>query len=525
MKRFKNIKLVVAFVALFSLLGCKKFLNVEPIDSLSGNNFWRNINDAETFTLEVYRLFRVGVGIDRPVLLIGDFRHAPIFWPSNAYPRRPDINMMSRGQIKSIITTPRPTPGTDADRFWTYNAEWDRVDDWTPVYKVIQSANILYDMVPKIAENDPTISAAIVKKYQAEAVFMRCMSYFILLRLYGDVPYYTDPYNEKPLPRTAHVEVANKCLEELAKIKNDLPWTYADPANRGVRAMRGSALALMMHLNMWCAGFDKKNAEKYYNAVDALGDELRIEGVEKEHAYELLPLDRTPEIFAGRTKEGLFEIPNNVNYGESLSNLRKTFFAHVLHEPYFTLNQNSANSEVVYNPSFLYTIFPESEADGRKELWFDESMYLGTGAFNYFKFFNFAYGQANTTNSVGNYQIVFRLADAILLQAEALAKLSKEAKAIELLNVVRERGQAGLYPSYNNYKNSIDDAIYYERCKELMGEGHYYYDLVRTEKIYDGKYTTYPMSYADFLNGGWTWPINAKALNNNPFMTLNDFWN
>src|SRR5690606_14094322 len=182
------------------------------------------------------------------------------------------------------------------------------------------SANILHEKVPAIAENDPSISPATVKRYQAEAVFKRSLTYFFLIRLYGDVPYYTNAYNQDPLPRMNHVQVAKNCLAELEAVKDDLPWTYEDPADRSVRAMRGSALALLMHLNMWCAGFDEGNKRLYYEAVDKLGDELRLVGMEQQGAYALLPIEETASIFNGRSKEGLFEIPTNPNYQSNTSN-------------------------------------------------------------------------------------------------------------------------------------------------------------------------------------------------------------
>jgi len=110
------------------------------------------------------------------------------------------------------------------------------------------------------------------------------------------------------------------------------------------------------------------------------------------------------------------------------------------------------------------------------------------------------------------------------LQAEANANLGDEGKATTLLNRIRARAEAGLYPASNNYDNNLKDAIYWERCKELMGEGHYYYDLVRTGKLYDAKYCFNPITYSDYLQEAWTWPINPKAMNNNPYMTLNNYW-
>jgi len=399
MKKTKNTKIGIILLLPLLLAGCDKFLNVAPKDSLSGNNFWRDAADAETFTLEVYRLFRQGIGIERPTVLAGDVRNAPVVGRTGN-PNRVDLNQMARGMVGTVVRTRRIDDGgtQQANTFWVTHVLWNRMDDWNPHYKVIQSANILYDRAPQIAENDPSIPPAVVKRYQAEAVFMRCMTYFILLRLYGDVPYYTEAYHQRPLPRTPHVQVARNCIADLEEHYRDLPWTHGDPADRSVRAMRGAALALMMHLNMWCAGFDESNKRLYYEAVDRLGDELRLEGMEQRGAYALLPIGETASIFNGRSREGLFEIPTNPNYQsntgtgrEQIESFRRHFVGHVLHAPYFSLNAASAESELWYQTAYMETIYPLGETDRRIEEWFTKNatpiqdMYTGGVRFLFFK--------------------------------------------------------------------------------------------------------------------------------------------
>lgn len=506
-----------------SLLSCDKFLNVEPVDSLSGNNFWKDAQDAETFTLEVYRLFREASLLKGPYFIMGELRNAPVR-KTGSYPNRWDIQYAANGNVSRLAYESRPAVGTDADRFWTYNVEWDKLDDWTPFYKVIQSSNILEQNISRLAENDKSISDAIIKSYQAEAVYMRCLSYFFLIRLYGDVPYFVTANNKDPLPRLYHVEVAKNCIAELEKVKNNLPWTYEEPANRGVRAMRGSALALLMNLYMWIAGFDEANAPTYYNEVDKLGDELVVEGMEAAGAYELLPLNRMDEIFQGRSKETLFEIPNSVNYqGFVSANSRKMIPFYVLDGFMVNLNQDKINAELAYSPNYLTTMYPEGELDGRKAVWFEDENWLsGDGKFRFYKFLNFEFKGSNSAENYGNSITIFRMAESILLQAEANAALGKPDKAAALLNRVRARAEASLYPS-NGYDN-VGEAIFYERCKELMGEGWFFFDVVRTKKIIDIKYVERPISYSMFQAGAWTWPIDRKALTNNPYMKLN-YWN
>ena len=111
------------------------------------------------------------------------------------------------------------------------------------------------------------------------------------------------------------------------------------------------------------------------------------------------------------------------------------------------------------------------------------------------------YGNNSITSNSGN-QIVFRYAGALLLYAEALAALgTNDTKANELLNRIRHR--AGASESFSSGKE-LQDAIFWERQRELIGEGHYYYDLVRTGKISNIAYCAHPIRRTDFNVGAWT---------------------
>lgn len=70
-------------------------------------------------------------------------------------------------------------------------------------------------------------------------------------------------------------------------------------------------MALLMHVNMWLAGFDESQKNTYYEAVVDYGDQL----VEKSgSAYTLLPLSQTATLFRGGSNEGIFEIVQNLSY-------------------------------------------------------------------------------------------------------------------------------------------------------------------------------------------------------------------
>jgi hypothetical protein len=103
-------------------------------------------------------------------------------------------------------------------------------------------------------------------------------------------------------------------------------------------------------------------------------------------------------------------------------------------------------------------------------------------------------------NNIYNYNsedaanvYILRLADVFLLYAEACKNTSDNADALEYLNKVRRRAYGYAYnsPSAVDYKSLTDNTpaqgdpvlgnnpLYYERWAELMGEGHWWFDVCR----------------------------------------------
>jgi hypothetical protein len=83
-------------------------------------------------------------------------------------------------------------------------------------------------------------------------------------------------------------------------------------------------------------------------------------------------------------------------------------------------------------------------------------------------------------NYDNNYRAI-RYADVLLMAAEAEAQ-SGGANAEDYLNQVRARAYGDNSQDYTSSEGSLLEAIYSERRKELAGEGHRFFDLVRTNK-------------------------------------------
>lgn len=508
----------VLLMALMTV-GCKKFLSLDPPSSLSGNNFWRNKDDVEGFVNGLYMLFRSSVfrsdmkaatGEDEFPFFAwsGDMRGAPIHRNPSAFSGRAYINLLPGNDIKTLVNGGAGYDGLYNDLF-----NVNRFTQWDRFFKTIASANIAVSVIPDVS--DPTLSTGDKNKYMGEAIFIRNLCYFFMVRLWGDVPYYTDPYFTGAQKRENKVTVLKNILQDMERSKEYLPWTHNNPSHVAVHAMKGSAIVLMMHVNMWLACFDAANKDLYYQNVDKLGDELD----QNNGAYQLLPLSRTKEIFKGRTREGLFEIPQNINYGETFG--WSSFSDNVLYAPY--KYYNILNSYLSYQTEFMEKIFPRDVADNRKSVWYvEEHLYSGGDKFMMLKFANvYANDQAENVNPDDN-QMVFRLSDAYLLQAEACAETGNYQKARLKANMIRARAGA---PDLTSSGDDLKDDIFYERCRELMGEGQYWYDVVRTRRITNPKYNFgYHCTVSQFNAGAWTWPIDPANRLNNPEITLNNYW-
>ncbi|WP_231390145.1 RagB/SusD family nutrient uptake outer membrane protein [Sphingobacterium pedocola] len=515
----KRYYLYIAMLFAMGVSSCgKEWLKVTPIDNLSGNNYWQTEEDVKMFVGGLYSGFRTATMQQAFFPGTGDLRCAPLNRNSGSNATGAFMNWLSfvrDNNLNGIFDQ-----YTDPARNYEPNQDFfgfHQIRDWSHFYRVIAKANIAVYEIDNM--EDGILSESKKNQYIAEAVFMRNLSYFFLVRLFGNVPYYTEAYHDKSIGRTPMLDVLQAIDADMTMYYKDLPWTQEDPTEVGNRAMRGGAIALMMHINMWLAGFSDANKTTFYERTVSLGREVIDEN---EGSYGLMPLKQTKEIFKGRTKEGLFEITQNYNYGETF-HLSAMYADNVLRAPYKF--ETIKNSYIHYDLDFMEEMYPRDLADERKSTWFEEdNLYAQDGQFVVLKNVNIFREEGEDFNPDDN-MIVFRYADVILLRAEALAEIggaANETEATNLINLIRSRANAA--PLAGEAGQELKDFIWWERVRELLGEGHFYYDLVRTKRVLNSEFCV-PIPIDAFYRGAWTWPIDRKALVNNPSMTLNPYWN
>jgi hypothetical protein len=113
--------------------------------------------------------------------------------------------------------------------------------------------------------------------------------------------------------------------------------------------------------------------------------------------------------------------------------------------------------------------------------------------------------------------IFTRLEDIVLLRAEALSVLGDTSGARnEVTIVMTKRGITAI----NQTNKELIDLIFEERNRELLGEGHRWYDLVRYNRIKQNN-----PAFTELINsGGIYWPISRKLIGQNHLLTQNPYW-
>jgi hypothetical protein len=208
----KQFIFIIALITGISFTSCKKYLDEQPQDEVSQDDYWRTQDDAINAVNNCYRWLG---DVDNRMFLscATDDSYSWSNWPS-------DVQYAGNGSA---------TSGTGM--FANF---------WSNLYRMIASCNDVLDNIDRVT----TLDNDLRNRLKGEARFIRAYAYQQLIGLYGDVALrtHTPPIEEFHISRTPRAEVAAFIVRELDTISNFLPVSY-DAANYG-RATKGAALAL-----------------------------------------------------------------------------------------------------------------------------------------------------------------------------------------------------------------------------------------------------------------------------------------
>lgn len=365
---------------------------------------------------------------------------------------------------------------------------------WSSAYSYIYQANAIIEGLHR----STVLNTQIRDQLSAEATFIRAMSYFYIVNLFGDVPLVltTDYTSSSVQSRTPASQVYQQLVTDLANAQASLPSYHGKtdslPASK-IRATRWAAAALLSRVYLYQK--DWLNAERQASFVIDSGPFHLMADLSQvflatsdETILQFVPL--TP-VFS--TAEGAYFLPTGVNG-----------------KPNFILSD---------------TMVKAFEAgDARKSAWTKTTSVIGK---DYCSPYKYKVLQSNGTHT--EYNIVFRLAEQYLIRAEARVQLAKTAEAANDINTIRLRAGLPALPASPTQLQLLM-ALIHERQTELFTEwGHRWFDLRRWPSLLnpsDPQHRSADDILPAIKGANWqpykiVWPVPSIELRNNIYLVQN----
>lgn len=494
MKRFNLKNGVLGILFLSTIIGCSDdFVEIEPKGVFLSENYYSNQTEAFSGLVSVYDILRKQSG---------GFENM--------------IAMMNAGSDDHFAGGGSSTDGVGIQSFsnYTINTNTIPLSFWSDYYQGIFRANVLLQRIPEANMDDN-----LRNQYIAEARALRGIYYFELVRMFKNVPLITSPLEPSEfltVPQADPAAVYAQIEEDLLFSIDYLPSTIANMGVDAGRLTKGAAQAMLGKVFL----FQGKNTL----AAEQLAQVNGTPGQTNQYGNKLL--DNFGDLWLVANKfnqESILEVAHtNVGlsgWGNWGSGTDEGNSLNVMAGPRGYVKIGSTAPDLPSGWSFnVFTqdFYDFMVGDPRFEATvLDLKTLKENGEADYIAGFQdtgyflnkFVPRQADVHTGAGdavlNYRqntYMIRLADTYLLEAEALGATGTRAQA--LLDAVRAR--VGL-PSVPVSLNAIKD----ERRKELAGEGHRFFDLVRwgdaaaklsSRGFVAGKNEIFPIPYQELEN-------------------------
>lgn len=309
---------------------------------------------------------------------------------------------------------------------------------WNETYQIIYLSNAVLEGVSSSSE----LAQNFKNQLRGEALFIRALSHFYLVNLYGAIPYITttDYVVNSEVERLQMTSVYEMLRSDLLEAKMLLGVDY-NSAER-IRANTYVVSALLARVYLYLEQWQDAEMES-----SLLLDNATLFALEPKVQDEFLK----------KSTSAIFQLkPKN----EGDNTLEAAVFKF----------QSAPPPRTALTPSLVNSM---DESDQRKIHWIGE-VTNGTDTF----YFPNKYKENTNTGTSVEYSIVFRIAEQYLIRSEARLMQGNITGAKEDLNRIRNR--AGLEDINAATTSGLLEAIIEERRFELFTEfGHRWFDLRR----------------------------------------------
>lgn len=482
-------KYILIVLLVLTQFSCNNWLELIPPTGLIREEFWKTKEDVEAVLMATYESF---ASMDRNLFIYGEVRADMVegdynqgWWEqklmeNNIYPENPLCN-------------------------------------WSNFYKIINYSNEVIKNAPLVQEVDNTFTDYRMQGLVAEAYFLRSLSYFYLVRLFRDVPLILEPTETDDadfyVEKSSEDVVLDQIVADLEANRTFAPsGGFATIRENKGRASKAAFDALLADIALW--RFDYEAVIKH------------VEKIESNIEYVLMPPAKWFELFyPGNSLESIFEFQFDGNLNQN-------------NGTYWLTNRNS--NQYIPSQKALEMFSHKYTA----ELVRGEDISIrkyGEDDFIIWKYVGQApdgQSQRSGSEQTSCNWIVYRLADVLLMKAEALSQLERYHEAAVILNEIRDRAGVAALAIANN-PVAYEDAIIQERALELAYEGKRWFDLLRMgrrnnfarkskliEIIVSNVPSTQKRILATKLTNpqGWYLPIYEKEIERNKNLKQNPYY-
>ena len=421
-----NIKgsLIVALAALIIVTtSCQDYLTVAPENDLIKEKFWTKTADVNSALAATYNAMR---NASLKSLIHGEVRADLVNFTG------PQFSGYAQIGASNI------SPTNDAVK-------------WTEYYTAINLANTLMYYDDEVFAKDKTFTKDMMDAVEAEALFIRSLSYFYLVRLWKDVPLVLDASVSDTtnlyVGKSPENVVINQIVSDLLKAQ-DMAYTteFKGSAYFYGRANKYSIMALLADVYLWSEQY-----QKCYDYCDLLINS-GMYGVEStETMFNIYYPGNSP-------LESIIEL----QYNDALDNQENPL--------YNDLIPTNGGGGAEIDPRNLTLLMEREDLrhfGGKEAIW----KYRGKDALGLVS--------RTGTERDANWNI-YRYADILLIKAEAAIELNKFDEAN---NLIRESLlRAGMPYEDKTDKIDLRDALLDEKGREFLFEGKRWFDLLRAAK-------------------------------------------
>lgn len=465
---YNTLKIAGILVIMVMFTSCKKWVDYDPHDDfkITELDYLKSESDYRTMAISAY---------------------TPIQWLNQTVPVG-DIasdNAVAGGENASDVLSLQ-----QIDDYTLTPNNSTLLELWKASYEGINRVNYLHQYKAKNKAGEVVQFAGKDALY-GEVYFLRAYYYFNLVRLFGDVPLFTENRlglsDSKSLVRSPKADVYKQIELDLNNAISVLPTIQTQKG----RVTKYAAQALLGKVLL------------YQNKFDAAA--AMLENVITPNAFTLVPDFGSIFLAAGENgPESVFEIQySNTSPYYNWGGVTRGQGNHSVQQcgirglngsaamPYaagWSTNLPTQNLAAAYTAGdkrkavTVLDIEAYKAANPSFGITYQVAPYKNTGLYNqkYLPRKSETSGQVEL-NYLNNFRTI-RYAEVYLMAAEAFnrATAPNDAKALGYLNLVRQRAFGDLLHNVSGTGAVLKQAIWDERRLELAMEGDRYFDLVRT---------------------------------------------